>query len=58
MTKVECPLDTCKHVKKGICQKESIYLKWRMAGDFGKGNIVMVECYDLELIPREFKKPK
>ena len=56
MTKVECPLDSCKHVKDGVCQLESICLKWRCAGDFGKGAIVMVECLMLEIQEKGVKK--
>ena len=54
MTKVECALITCEHNDKsngkyGYCQKENITLKYRMAGDFGRGNIVFVECLEMEL---------
>jgi len=59
MTKVECPLDTCKFVKDGICQKDNVVFKWRCAGDFGRGSIVMMECLMLELRDRkEFLQEK
>ena len=53
-TKIDCGLNTCKFNDKsngrfGTCQREGIVLKYRMAGDFGKGNIVFIECMEMEL---------
>lgn len=53
-THVECALTTCKnignvHGKYGYCQLPTVTLKFRLAGDFGKGTIVMMECLQQEL---------
>ena len=53
--KVECALTTCEHnkpfkAKYGYCEcPQNIILKFRMAGDFGKGTIVFLECLNLVL---------
>jgi hypothetical protein len=55
MPKIECALVTCTHNKRfnegyGYCESpHNIILKFRLAGDFGKGTIVMVECLKQEL---------
>ena len=47
---IECPMITCIHNFEKQCQKEKICLKWRFAADLGKGNIVCMECLDMELM--------
>jgi hypothetical protein len=49
MMKVECPMVACKHNIMKECNKESISLKWRLAADTGSGNIVFMECLQMEL---------
>lgn len=54
-TKIECGLVTCiyndkSRKKYGICRRNDITLKFRLAGDFGKGNIVFIECLMMELL--------
>jgi len=50
MSKVECAVTTCRwckpfSAKYGHCEYGgNIVLKFRLAGDFGKGTIVMLEC--------------
>ena len=56
---VECACITCLHnhpfnVHYGYCESEkNIVLKFRLAGDFGKGTIVMLECLNQELPHQE-----
>jgi hypothetical protein len=51
----ECAVITCKHNERfnnkyGYCRSvKNIVLKFRMAGDFGKGTIVFLECLNQEL---------
>ena len=53
--KVECACTTCIHnkvfsVRYGYCEcPQNIVLKFRLAGDFGKGTIVFLECLNQEL---------
>jgi len=53
--KVECAMRGCVHNRPfnkdyGHCEADKdIVLKWRLAADFGRGNIVMMECLNLEL---------
>jgi len=55
MPKVECAVITCSHnnqysTKYGYCEcPKDIILKFRLAGDFGKGTIVMLECLNQQL---------
>lgn len=55
MPKVECGVTMCKYNKRfnnkyGYCESpDNIILKFRLAGDFGKGTIVMVECLNQKL---------
>jgi len=52
---VECGINNCKHCEKfnesyGYCRcPDNIVLKFRIAADFGKGTMVMVECLNMEL---------
>ncbi len=50
MPNVECPMTTCKHNIQKECNKDTISLKWRFAADLGMGNIVCMECLQLEII--------
>ncbi len=58
MPDIECGITRCQYnelvnQKYGMCKKDGIVtLKWRLAGDFGKGAIVMIECLNMEL-PQE-----
>jgi hypothetical protein len=47
---VECPMKDCKNNIMNECNKDKICLKWRFAADMGKGNIVCMECLDMELM--------
>lgn len=55
MPKIECAITTCVYNKRfnssyGYCEHpKNIVLKFRLAGDFGKGTIVMLECLNQEL---------
>lgn len=55
MQRIECNLLSCVHNdrslgKYGVCQHSGpIHLKWRFAVDLGKGNVVCVECLELQL---------
>jgi len=52
---IECAITTCKwnkpfNEKYGYCKYPgNVVLKFRLAGDFGKGTIVMLECLQQEL---------
>jgi len=61
MPKVECAVITCKYNRPeesndpnyGICHcPKDLILKFRFAGDFGRGNIVFLECINQELIKK------
>lgn len=53
--KVECAVIMCQYNKSfnkqyGYCEcPQNIVLKFRLAGDFGKGNIVFLECLQQKL---------
>ena len=53
--RVECGIVTCRFndpfsKNYGWCMNpDNIVLKWRMAGDFGKGNIVFMECLQMDI---------
>ena len=56
--KVECAVTSCTHNRRFnetygycVCDK-NIVLKFRLAGDFGKGTIVMLECLN-QLLPQD-----
>jgi hypothetical protein len=55
---VECAVTSCIHNRKfneryGYCDSpQNIVLKFRLAGDFGKGTIVMLECLN-QVLPQE-----
>ena len=63
--KVECACTTCEHnkpisgnLKYGYCEcPQNIVLKFRLAGDFGKGTIVFLECLNL-ILPSDEKKER
>lgn len=46
---LECPMTTCRHNINRECGKDKVSLKWRFAADMGKGNIVCMECLQLDL---------
>lgn len=50
MTNVDCPMKGCKNNVGGTCNAPAICLKWRFAADMGKGNIVCLECLQLDLM--------
>jgi hypothetical protein len=47
---VECPMSTCIYNENKLClYPKNITLKWRLAADMGSGNVVMLECLQMEI---------
>jgi len=52
MVNLHCPMKSCvwnDRTEERCKCKDEVWLKWRLAADMGRGNIVMMECVNMVL---------